>query len=155
MGTTNEALFQLMRFNILNSGRADMISSPFSRAYIYAWESGVFPALNKTADWHKAFPEQFYVSENEVSDLLKLLDDKRLEEIPITFYQLEDHYDVTGINHSSSTWNRMKLVATCRYLYLNGALDNSFWSSLTENGECPNEAHSICRPMSETDVYFM
>ena len=155
MEATNKSLFQLMRFNILNSGRADMNASPFSTAYIYAWESGVFPAFNEGADWHKPFPEQFNVSEDEVLELGKLLDDKWLEKTPITFYELEDHYGVRGSTHSSGNWDRIKLLNTCRYMYLNSMFDDSFWSSLTENGKCPSEAHSICRPLSETDVYFM
>jgi len=155
METTNKSLYQLMRFNILNSGRTDLDKSPFSAAYIYAWESGVFPAFNEGAEWHKPFQEQFDVTEKEVLELAKLLDDKWLAKTPITFYDLEDHYGVSGSTHSSSNWDRVKLLITCRYMYLNRMFDDTFWPSLTENGKCPSEAHSICRPLSESDVYLM
>lgn len=155
MDATNKSLFQLMRFNILSTGRAGIASSPFSEAYIYAWESGVFPAFNDGAEWHKSFPEQFDISEGEVLELGNLLDKKWLEKTPITFYELEDHYDVRGSTHSYSNWDRVKLLRACRYMYLNRMFDDAFWSTLTENGKCPSEALSICRPLRETDVYFM
>ncbi|ADC63443.1 hypothetical protein [Allochromatium vinosum] len=155
MEATNESLFQLMRFNILNSGRSDLDNSPFTSAYIYAWESGVFPAFNEAADWHKPFSEQFDVTEEEVLALGKLLDEKWLAKTPITFYELEAHCGVRGSTYSSVSWNRAKLVVTCRYMYLNRMFDDSFWSALVKNGECPSEAHSICMPLKQSDIYFM
>jgi len=155
MEEINDSLFQLMRFNILSSGFSDIKNAPFSPAYIYAWESRVYPAFNESADWHKSFPDKFKVTENEVSELGKLLDDKWLAKTPITFYELEDHYGVSGSIHSTSNWDRVKLLITCRYMYLDNSFDDSFWSSLVENGKCPIEAFSICRPMKESDIYFM
>jgi hypothetical protein len=155
MEATNEALFQIMRFNILNSGRLDIGNSPFSSAYLYAWEAGVFPAFDEGADWHKPFSSQFKVSDEEVLELGNFLDNEWLEKKIITFYGLESHYGVRSSTHSSGNWDRVKLLKSCRYMYLNNMFDDSFWSSLVENGKCPSEALSICRPMQNGDMYFM
>jgi hypothetical protein len=152
---TNESLFQLMRFNILNSARSNPQHSGFSSAYVYAWDSGVYPLHNEMVDWHKPFVEQFDVTEDEVSELNKFLCDKWETRTPISFYELESHYGVSGSSHSSSNWNRSKLVRTCRYLYLMPLFDTPFWATLLENGRCPMEAGSISRPFKESDIYFM
>lgn len=155
MNTSNESLFQLMRFNILSEGSKDIKSSAFSPGYIYAWESGVYPSYNDGADWHKSFPEQFRISDEEVTELGNFLDDKWLEKIPLSFYELEDHFGVRGSTHSSSSWERGKLLVACRYMYLNKMFDDSFWSTLVKNGKSPVEAGSIKKPFKESDIYFM
>ena len=155
MDTTNESLFQIMRFNILNEGRKGIKASPFSSAYIYAWESGVFPSYNDGADWHKPFPEQFRISDEEVTELGSLLDEKWLEKTPLTFYELEDRFGISGSTHSSGNWERGKLLVACRYMYLNKMFDDSFWSALVESGKSPVEAGSINKPFTESDIYFM
>lgn len=155
MENTNAALFQLMRFNVLSLGRTNLEASPFSAAYIYAWESGIYPLFNDGADWHKPFGLQFKISEAEVEELSKLLDENWQEKKPITFYKLEDHFSVRGTTHASSNWERWKLIVACRYMYLGNLFDENFWGTLTKNGECPSEAFSICRPLKSSDIYFM
>ena len=155
MEAKNESLYQLMRFNILSSGKSNLEKSPFSPAYVFAWDRGVFPAFNDGSDWHKPFGEQFNVTEKEVLELGKLLDERWLAKSPISFYDLEKHFGIQGSTHSSSNWDRIKLVIACRYMYLNDMFDKSCWDKLTENGKCPSEAHSICRPFKESDIYFM
>ncbi|MFA5835254.1 MAG: hypothetical protein WDA22_17375 [Bacteroidota bacterium] len=153
MDTNSKSLFQLMRFNILNSAKMNWENTPFSPAYIYAWDSGVYPAFNDGADWHKSFVDQFEVSEKEVVELGKFLDKKWLAKSAISFYELEDHYEVS---HSTETgWDRGKLLISCRYMYLNRMFDNSFWSALIENGKCPTEAFSICQKLEKSDIYFV
>ncbi|MDX1366807.1 hypothetical protein [Pseudomonas sp.] len=155
MKNTNEANFQLMRFNILSTSLANQESSPFSSAYIYAWDAGVYPLFNDGADWHKPFNAQFKVTESEIDELSKLLDENWLAKKPITFYELEDHFDVKGTSYTNSNWERWKLITACRYMYLQELFDTDFWASLVENGKCPSEALSICRPFKLTDIYFM
>jgi hypothetical protein len=151
MEATNEALFQLMRFNILNTSRPSLKDSPFSPAYIYAWENGVFPAFNDGADWHKPFAEQFDVTEDKINKISEFLDEKWQAKTPVSFYDLENHFDAKG----SSNLDRVKLKRACRYMWLNEMFDDLFWSTLVENGKCPSEALSICRPLKDGDVYLM
>jgi hypothetical protein len=154
MKDTNDALFQIMRFNILNSGLSGIENSPFSPEYLYAWVSGVFPVFDECADWHKPFSKQFDVSEEEILELKDFLLSKWEEKTPICFYELESHYGVSA-SRSSSNWNRVKLIHSCRYMYLNEMFDDSFWESLVENTKCPAEALHLCRPMESTDISFM
>jgi hypothetical protein len=154
MQSTEEALFQLMRFNILSSVRVDLENSRFSPSYIYAWESLVYPLFNDGASWHKPFGSQFKVSESEVDELSKILDESWNKKDKLTFYELENRLGVRG-SISSSTWERSKLIRACRYMYLEDLFDKDFWTTLTRNGDCPSEALSICRPLQYNDIYFM
>jgi hypothetical protein len=74
---------------------------------------------------------------------------------PITFYELEKHYGVSGTSRGGETWERMQLVHACRYMYLIGSFDEELWSTLCENMKCPSEAHSINRDFKTSDIYFL
>lgn len=154
MQNTDDALFQIMRFNILSSVKADFDNSLFSTSYIYAWESSVYPLFNNGASWHKPFGAQFAVSESEVDELSGILDQSWNKKDKLTFYGLEDRLGVRG-SISSSRWERSKLIRACRYMYLEELFDKEFWATLTRNGDCPSEALSICRPLQCVDICFM
>lgn len=155
MEATQEAIFQLMRFQILARARASLKDTPFDSGYIYAWDAGVYPAFNDGADWHKPFPNQFFVSEDEVHELAKFLDEKWLAKEAISFYDIESTYGVHGSVGSDSDWSRVKLLTACRYMALNRMFDEQFWSKVTENGKCPSEALSLATELRESDIYLM
>lgn len=151
MSDTKDALFQLMRFNVMKSFVENSEGRNFTPSYVYAWDQGVFPINDTGADWHKPFADQFEISESQIAEVLKFLDEVWLEKKTISFYELEDHYEV----RLGGAWDRSILLACCRYLWLHGHLfDDNFWAALVKNGECPSEAHSICRPLRADDVYF-
>ena len=154
MQNISDPLFQIMRFNILNSVKGDFDNSIFSTSYIYAWESSIYPLFNDGASWHKPFGAQFAVSEAEVDELSRILDKSWDKKEKITFYELENRLGVKG-NISSNGWERWKLIRACRYMYLEELFDKEFWATLIKNGDCPTEALSICRPLQQSDIYFM
>lgn len=159
MDATNQAIFQLMRFNILDSLTQESSQRRFPNAYIYAWEVGVFPFLHRTADWHRPFSEQFDVNELEMRELQKLLYDASENDAPKSFYDVEDHFNVRGIassDVSSNRWDRHRLVSACRYMFLSSEdSESDIFDALLENGRCPSEAHCINESWRDDEVYFI
>lgn len=155
MKELKEALYQQMRYNVLSTTLNGLNNSPFSDAYIYAWESEVYPFFHDGADWHQAHKEQFKITEQMMDDLSKFLDDLWIAKKTITFYELEKHFGIRGSATSSSEWERWSLIRACRYLYLNNGFDSQFWGALLENMKCPSEAFSVVKDFEKTDIYFM
>src|SRR3546814_17041730 len=79
-----------------------------------------------------------------MDDLLELLDQRWNAGDPPTFYQLEDLYRV----RHGGPWDRMGLVAACRYLRLMDLFDEAFWSKLLSPAKHPSEAKRIERPFA-------
>src|SRR3546814_2363816 len=74
-----------------------------------------------------------------MDDLLELLDQRWNAGDPPTFYQLEDLYRV----RHGGPWDRMGLVAACRYLRLMDLFDEAFWSKLLSQAKHPrSEEHT-------------
>lgn len=154
MSDISAALFQQMRFSILSTVLDGVDKSPFTDAYLFAWDRGVYPAFDEGADWHIPHADQFKIGEGKVDELAKFLDEKWLAKEPITFYEVESHFDVHGTTHSLGTWDRYELLSVCRYLYLHSHFDDAFWDTLLTNGDCPSEAFSIRSPMDRQSIYF-
>lgn len=158
MDATNQALFQLMRFNVLDSLTQESSQRRFPNAYIYAWEVGVFPLLHCSADWHRPFPDQFDVNELEMGELQKFLYDANENGAPNSFYEVEDHFDVRGIassDVSSNRWDRLRLVSACRYMFSSECLESELFEALLENGSCPSEAHCLNASWRDDEVSFI
>ncbi|MGF6318771.1 hypothetical protein [Pseudomonas frederiksbergensis] len=155
MPATAEMLFNLQKFQLLTlftSGRPGKNITP---AYAYAWDNGVYPIGNDLAPWHAPYKEQFAISEEQVSELSKLLDDKWLKKEKISFYELEAHYDIQGLAHSGSEWDRGSLISACHYFFLMDWFDSDFWNGLVGHSDCPSESHSVRREFKPEDVYFL
>ncbi|MEI6848349.1 MAG: hypothetical protein WCK32_10100 [Chlorobiaceae bacterium] len=144
-----------MRFNILSTAINGGENWPLPSAYVYAWESGVYPLFHEHANWHLPFEDQFRISKADVEELSKYIDECWLKKKVVTFYELEQKYDVQGIYGSSSNWERSTLIYACRYMYLADLFDKPFWNSLLQNGECPSEALDVARPMKISDIYLV
>jgi len=147
-----EALFQLMRFNILSTAVSAGEEWPIHPAYVYAWLSGVYPDCDPIVKWHEPFSGQFSVLQKEVSELIVLLDEAWTAKKPISFYDVEDALGIHGVARSSSNWQRWKLVSACRYLFLSESFDDEFWKTLLKNGDCPSEALGIARQMKISEI---
>lgn len=146
MATTDlikQALYQQARLTILLTASESIEQSPFSDAYLLAWDREVYPACHDAADWHQPHEEQFKVREEEVLELLKYLNEQWQEKTGLTFYKLEDHYGVHGSTHSDGSWERWKLISVCHYFRLQRLFDDHFWSTLLTNGHCPSESFVI------------
>lgn len=151
MGGTNEALFQLMRFNIMNSKK-------FPSAYLYAWESSIYPLLHPSADWHRPFAEQFEVSEAKMGELQKYLFDAFENGASKSFYELEDDFDVkrlAGSHLSSNQWDRHELISACRYLFLSEGLELGIFQAMLENGRHPTEASLVMQSLLDDELHFI
>jgi antitoxin MazE len=149
---SNEALFQLMRLNILSLAANAGEGWPMHPAYVYEWQHSVYPLFDETAQFHKPFADQFAVSINEVDESSKLLDEHWMAKKRISFYKVEEALGVHGSDRSSTNWQRWKLIRACRYMYLLDSFDKDFWEALLEKGECPTEALSLARPMTAAEI---
>lgn len=156
--TENEimcALFTQQRMQIMQLGK---YHDEFSDAYLYAWASSVYPIMSDTDGSvprkpHETYAPFFITSKEKVDFLLTRLDSAWRKKDKITFYDLEDELGVRGF--SSQGWERGNLIAICRYLYLDGCFDKSFWSMLLQNGKCPAEALGAASAFNrDTEVEF-
>lgn len=149
------ALFIQQRIQIMHIGKHH---DEFGDAYLYAWESGVYPFMSDTDGSvprrpHEPYAEFFTTSKEKVRFLLKRLDDAWIKKEVLTFYDLEDELGVRSFN--SNGWDRCDLLHICRYLYLDGCFDKKFWATLIENGKCPSEALSLTSDFDrEFEIYF-
>jgi len=145
-------LLQTVRFNVLCAAITKGSAEALSDAYVYAWHEGVYPLFHESIQLQTPFAEQFAVPRNRVNELAEFLDDRWLNKSMPTFYKLEDHYDVRG---GRGFWDRMKLIRTCRYMFLNEMFDQEFWEALLKGSDHPSEAKSITRKFHRPDDIYL
>lgn len=151
-----KALFAQQRIQIMHIAKHH---DEFTDAYLYAWESGVYPFLNDTDGSvpvmpHESFEEFFITSQEKGEFLLKRLDDAWRANEELTFYKLEDELNVRSVHNGG--WDRSDLLHLCRYFYLDNRFDDSLWKNICKNMECPTEAHFITDDFDRSkDIYFM
>lgn len=145
----DERLFEMARFNVLVAARA---GQPLDKAYAYAWDRGVYPLFHDGAHLHQPFAAHFTVSKDMTHELAKYLDDRDLaNEVP-SFYELESYYDVRS---GRTDWDRMGLITTCRYMFLDGRFGEKFWGALLRGSDHPAEAKSITDSFDpERDIFL-
>ncbi|MGU3528279.1 hypothetical protein [Raoultella planticola] len=149
------ALFTQQRMQIMYIGK---YHDEFSDAYLYAWASSVYPIMSDTDGSvprrpHESYAPFFITSKEKVEFLLTRLDNAWRKKEQISFYHLEDELGVKSF--SSKGWDRGNLIDICRYLYLDGCFDESFWSMLLENGKCPAEALGVASTFNrDTEIEF-
>ncbi|MDL4861432.1 hypothetical protein NPJ88_003715 [Halomonas elongata] len=154
MDNIEQALYQQMRLSILLTAQNGVSESPFSPDYIAAWDNEVYPLFNEGASWHKPHEACFKIGKAKVEELFNYLLNHFDNKSELTFYELEKSFGIHGSAYATMGWERFDLTKICRYLYLNGCFDEAFWSTLTRNGECPGEAHSILRPIDHMNIYL-
>ena len=137
-------LFELARFSVVTIKGSRQISD----AYVHAWEAGVYPFFDESMQLHQPFEQEFEVSAEMVEELSKFFDQKWLEKKVPSFYETEAFYDVW---RDRGHWDRVKLMNTCRYMFLKGLFDQGFWSALLKQGDHPVEVSSITREPDPRD----
>jgi hypothetical protein len=148
-----DALFTMMRFNVLTAALNPHTASRFTDAYVYAWDALVYPAMDDGADWHHPFKDDFRVTLDMMVELSKFLDDLWLAKKTISFWKLEEHFQV---RHGNGPWDRSALLHACKYFRLYGMFDDDFFDALTKNGESPVEAQSIVSKWDrDGELYLM
>lgn len=154
MSATAEMLFNLQKFQILALFTSENTRS-VTPAYAFAWDRGIFPVGYESAPWHKPYAEHFQVGEEQMDELLKFLDDTWMARKKITFYELEDHYDISGSYRPGPEWDRGGLIDACHYFRLRGSFDDDFWAGLIGHSDCPSESHGIRTDFTPDHVYFV
>ncbi len=151
MEATSSQVYGLTKLNLLLHFKGRDLGGS-GAAYAYAWANDVYPALHEMTPWHQPFKKAddcFRVGEDQVMDLLRFLDQHWDNNETITFYELEDHYEVT---YGKSGWDRVALIDACRYLFLGGRFDPDFWARIVKNGECPVEAHCVVDSFQQQEL---
>jgi len=140
--------FSQQRVDILTKG---LSTDFFSDAYLYAWLHSVYPIYDDSDSDiptrpHEFFENSFHVSGQKVINVVELLDEKWMNNIPYTFYELEDAFG----GKYDQEYGRMTLIFICKYSYLLGHFDEGFWNHLVKPGPSPTEAKAIIRDFNKT-----
>lgn len=150
MSAVEKALYNIQKFQILSLFTNDSATKKVSESYAFAWEKDLFPVGHHGRDWHSPHEESFNIGKAQLDELGDFLDSVETSGKTISFYKLEDHYDV----RNGSGWDRMDLVYACRYFRLNGWFTEEFWKGMVGHSDCPSESHQILRDFEPKDVYF-
>jgi antitoxin MazE len=122
-----------------------------SDAYLYAWAEDVYPIMHESMEWHKPFAAAFSVSSEMMDHLSELLDKSWRRKEVLSFYKLEDYFE---LRLGQSDWSRASLMQACRYMYLERAFDQEFWKHVLKRGDHPMEAGSITRKFDRTEIFI-
>ena len=151
-------LFQNMRFNILSAALAPGTRDKIPDDYVFAWDNSVYPIYSNN-EIVETFAEDFEVSREMMSELLKKLDEHwdHGNDPGITFYELEDYFE---IRMGVTEWDRAKLINAVTYLYLHfretRIFSQGLFDSLIHDSGAPSEANSFMRPFNrDEDVYLV
>ena len=150
MSATDKMLFNLQKFKVLELFTNQNAQKIFSHSYAFAWDAGVYPIGHNGCDWHVPFEETFKVSKERMEELGEFLEKLEQAGKTITFYDLEDHYNVRG----GGDWERMELVYACRYMNLCNWFGQDFWQGMVGHSNCPTESKQITRDFEPKEVSF-
>ena len=154
MSEDSQQRYQLMKFSILQQQEQRFAEDPSAvGAYAFAWKNDIYPALHDGVTWHVPFCDSFEIPEKETMAVLDFLSDQWEAKTPVSFYDLENHFGVSGASRSNGTFTRWKLCRIVRYLALDGVrFDTEFWDALLKNGDAPSEALSLARPLRADEI---
>ena len=144
----NDALFQMMRFQVLAAALQSGSAQKLHDSYVFAWDACIYPLFNDAADYHKPFADQFQISKAMIEGLFKKLDAMWAEKSIPTYNELE--HSLRG-----TEWNRQNLILGLRYMWLHDRFDAGVWKKLMTHNEYPHEAREITtKYVRAMDVYF-
>ena len=157
--TIMQALADIRMRQILHSKFHPETKDLYPDAYAYAISHSVYPLFHEqvgTTDTPATILEinPFYgtyrVDRDQVEAVRVLLDGRFEGGEPITFVELEGHFQASGLGpwHGSSL--RVVLLNVCRYLYLHGVWSDAFWGELLS--DAPPEAQSIPRDLDRFEI---
>lgn len=157
--TIMQALADLRMRQILHSKFHPETRELYPDAYAYAISHSVYPLFHEqvgTTDTPATILEinPFYgtyrVDRDQVESVRALLEGHAEAEEPLTFVELEAHYQESGLGpwHGSSL--RVVLINVCRYLYLHGVWDDAVWQELLS--DAPPEAQVIPRELDRFEI---
>ena len=147
MTDIGKLLFNIQKFQILQTKYNPQTKDMISDAYAYAWSVGLYPFFDDYA-YSADLKDCFSILEDKISSVLNYLDSEWLKKKYYTFYQLEDHFDVRG----SGQYSRNDLICILRYTYLHDKFDKIFWDTLVRRGDSPCEAEGIIIPFEISEL---
>jgi hypothetical protein len=145
-----KVLFNLQRFQILQTKSNPQTSDLIPDYYAYAWEVKLFPALDENA-LHEDLKEYFTIKEKQVNLISDRADSEWLEKRLYNFYEYEDYFR----KDTQNGIDRVTLLYSFRYFYLKRGFDDSFWEKLLEPSKHPSEAALIKRDFKIDSIYLI
>jgi len=127
-------LFNLQRFQILQTKLNPSTSELISDSYAYAWYQKLYP-FRDDSDLHEDLEECFDTKKEFAIPVIEYADKEWLDKRYYTFYQYEEKF--------GGRENRHSLIAIFRYMFLNNTFDDKFWETLIKPQEHPVEASLI------------
>jgi hypothetical protein len=151
MKDIGKAIFNLQRFQILQTKVNPQTSDTIPDFYAYAWYVRLCPVLEE-GELHDDLKDYFSITPKQVDIVTKWADDEWLAKRLYTFYQYEDHFLKSTPTEGLDRWN---LICILRYSYLRKGFDKGFWDKLLEPMKYPTEAASITKPFDVNDIYIV
>jgi hypothetical protein len=152
MADLSKSIYNLQRFQILQTKINPATSNYIPDSYAYAWYDEVYPIMD-TSDIHKDLKEHFKISYEQIDTISKYADQEWLEGRLYNFYEYERYFNVRYENQLNIT--RSTLLVVFKYIHINGGFDANFWSKLLEPMQHPTEAQSIIRKFDSDDIYLI
>ncbi len=147
-----KSLYNLQRFQILQTKLNPQTSNLIPNHYAYAWYAGVYPFLD-TEEIHEDLKEYFLVSEEQVDKITAYADKEWLNKKLYNFYEYEQYFNVRYGNDDNI--DRSALISVFRYMFLKGGFDEEFWSKLLEPMKHPIEASMITSDFDPDHIYLI
>jgi hypothetical protein len=147
-----KAVFNLQRFQILQTKINPQTADKMPDFYAYAWSVKMFPFLDE-GGLHEDLKEFFTVTESQANLVSDRADSEWLEKRLYNFYEYEDYFNVRS--NPVDGLDRWKLISIFRYSYLRRGFDESFWKKLLEPMKHPTEASIITSDFKREDLYFI
>lgn len=153
LGADSRLTYMAMKFQLLTTSLMPGAGELLSDANVFAWQNDVYPFHDQTQEyWAEPFAAHFEVSLEMINELAEYLDGLWLKRKTVTFYELEDRYQV---RQGGTNWSRAKLISACRYMFLRGMFDEPFWKEILKRGECPSGSSVMVQEFSRsTEIYL-
>jgi hypothetical protein len=147
-----KALFNLQRFQILQTKLNPDTSHLLPNDYAYAWYEKLYPIVEENA-LHEDLEQYFSITKEQVDVITSYADSEWLKKKYYTFYEYEDHYQCRRDPIKGIT--RHTLIAVFRYMYLRNTFDEKFWNTLLEPMKYPAEAGGITSEFKSEYLYLI
>jgi hypothetical protein len=153
-----KVLFNLQRFQILQTKLNPQTTDLISDSYAYAWEAKMYPSLDGSGTHLDLkdldLKEYFSITEEQFDLVGNRADSEWLQKRYYSFYQYEEFF---GVNRPSATngLSRVALICIFRYSFLRRGFDQPFWDKLLEPMEHPTEASIITAPFELEDLFLV
>lgn len=147
-----KTIFNLQRFQILQTKLNPATSNCIPDFYAYAWYVRLYPLLEQN-DLHENLKNSFVVTPKQVDIVTERADSEWLKGKTYTFYEYENYFEVRSTPKEGL--DRYSLIAIFRYSYLRGGFDEPFWDKLLEPMNHPSEASIITRKFAPDEIYLV